>query len=65
MDFEETSNDDGTWRRLRYVDFKSKFLEDPYGDEIKFPRSECPYQFPLDKNLDDKFETWAPVLMSM
>ena len=65
VDFEETSNDDGTWRRLRYVDFKSKFLEDPYGDEIKFPRSECPYQFPLDKNLDDKFETWAPVLMSM
>jgi P4 family phage/plasmid primase-like protien len=65
VDFEETSNDDGTWRRLRYVDFKSKFLEKPYEDEIKFPRSECPYQFPLDKNLDDKFETWAPVLMTM
>ena len=65
VDFEETSNDDGTWRRLRYVDFKSKFLENPYGDEIKFPKSECPYQFPLDKHLDDKFETCAPVLMSM
>jgi P4 family phage/plasmid primase-like protien len=65
VDFEETSNDDGTWRRLRYVDFKSKFLEKPYEDEIKFPRSECPYQFPLDKNLDSKFEAWAPVLMSL
>jgi len=65
VDFEETSNDDGTWRRLRYVDFKSKFLENPYEDEIKFPKSECPYQFPLDKNLDDKFEAWAPVLMAM
>ena len=65
VDFEETSDDDGTWRRLRYVDFKSKFLENPYGDEIKFPRSECPYQFPLDKNLDAKFEGWAPVLMAI
>lgn len=65
VDFEETSNDDGTWRRLRYVDFKSKFLEKPYEDEIKFPRSECPYQFPLDKNLDSKFSEWAPVLMSI
>jgi P4 family phage/plasmid primase-like protien len=65
VDFDDTSNDDGTWRRLRYVDFKSKFLENPYGDEIKFPRSQCPYQFPLDKNLETKFETWAPVFMAM
>ena len=65
VDFDETSNDDGTWRRMRYVDFVAKFLENPYGDEIKFPRSECPYQFPLDKKLDSKFETWAPILMSM
>lgn len=65
VDFEETSNDDGTWRRLRYVDFKSKFLEKPYEDEIKFPRSECPYQFPIDKHLDSKFDEWAPVLMAM
>ena len=64
-DFEDTSNDDGTWRRMRYIDFMSKFLETPYGDEIKFPRSECPYQFPLDKKLEEKFDTWAPVFMSM
>jgi P4 family phage/plasmid primase-like protien len=65
VDFEDTSNDDGTWRRMRYIDFKSKFLEKPYEDEIKFPRSECPYQFPIDKSLDSKFEDWAPVLMAM
>ena len=65
MDFEDTSNDDGTWRRMRYIDFKSKFLEKPYEDEIKFPRSECPYQFHIDKSLDSKFEEWAPVLMAM
>jgi P4 family phage/plasmid primase-like protien len=65
VDFEETSNDDGTWRRLRYVDFKSKFMEKPYEDEIMFPRSDCPYQFPVDKKLDEKFDSWAPVLMSI
>lgn len=63
-DFEDTSNDDGTWRRMRYIDFMSKFLDNPYEDEIKFPRSECPYQFPLDKKLEERFESWAPVFMS-
>jgi P4 family phage/plasmid primase-like protien len=63
-DFEDTSNDDGTWRRMRYIDFMSKFLDNPYQDEIKFPRSECPYQFPLDKKLEERFEAWAPVFMS-
>jgi len=64
-DFEDTSNDDGTWRRMRYIDFMSKFLVDPYEDEIKFPRSECPYQFPLDIKIDEKFNKWVPIFMSM
>lgn len=64
-DFEDTSNDDGTWRRMRYIDFMSKFLENPYEDEIKFPRSECPYQYPLDRKLEDKFDAWVPVFMSI
>ena len=64
-DFEDTSNDDGTWRRMRYIDFMSKFLDNPYEDEIKFPKSECPYQFPLNKKLEEKFDSWAPVFMSM
>lgn len=64
-DFENTSDDDGTWRRMRYIKFMSKFLDKPYEDEIKFPRSECPYQFVLDKKIDEKFEQWAPVFMGM
>jgi P4 family phage/plasmid primase-like protien len=63
-DFEDTSNDDGTWRRMRYIDFVSKMLDKPYEDP-KFPKSEFPYQFPLDKNLDKKFDSWAPVLMTL
>jgi hypothetical protein len=39
-------------------------LEKPYEDP-KFPKSEFPYQYPLDKNLDKKFDSWAPILMSM
>ena len=61
--FEDMSTDDGTWRRIRICDYQSKFLEKPYEDE-KFPRSEYPYQFPLDKDIDKKFETWAPVFMA-
>jgi P4 family phage/plasmid primase-like protien len=64
-DFSETSNDDGTWRRLRYVKFGSLFLLKPYSDEVKYPRHLFPHQYPRDNNLDAKFETWAPVLMSM
>ena len=64
-DFEDTSNDDGTWRRMRYIDFMSKFMENPFEDEIKFPRSLCPHQYPLDKKLEERFEVWAPTFMSM
>jgi phage/plasmid-associated DNA primase len=63
--FDIKSNDDGTWRRIRVCDFMSKFLEKPYEDEDKFPKSEYPYQYPIDKRIDEKFEKWAPVLMSI
>jgi P4 family phage/plasmid primase-like protien len=63
-DLEITSNDDGTWRRMRYADFLSVFNNNPYGDPDK-PRSEYPYQFPIDEQLKDKKNEWAPVLMSM
>ena len=59
------TNDDGTWRRIRLCDFASKFNEAPYKDEAKFPRSNFPYQFLIDKKIDEKFSIWAPVLMSM
>lgn len=59
------ANDDGTWRRIRVVDFMSKFNHAPYEDENKFPRENYPYQFKVDTKLDHKFDTWAPVFASM
>ena len=63
--FDIKSNDDGTWRRIRVCDFVSKFLENPYGDEDKFPKSSFPHQFKIDPTIDEKFVEWAPVLMAM
>lgn len=63
--FDIKSNDDGTWRRIRVCDFQSKFLENPYENEVEFPKSEFPYQYKLNKKLDEKFEEWAPVFMGM
>lgn len=62
--FEFKSNDDGTWRRIRLVPFDSKFTENPYNDP-EFPNELYPHQFPVDEKLDEKFEKWAPVMLSM
>ena len=63
--FDITSNDDGTWRRIRVCDFASKFVDKPYEDEFKFPRANFPYQYEIDRKINEKFILWAPVLMSM
>tara|TARA_Y100000768_G_scaffold351103_1_gene301776 strand:- start:405 stop:3257 length:2853 start_codon:yes stop_codon:yes gene_type:complete len=68
-DLEINSNDDGTWRRIRVCEFESKFLENPNTvDNPKnnslFPLRSNPYQYPVDRKIDEKFNTWAPVLMS-
>ena len=62
--FDIKSNDDGTWRRIRVCDFKSKFVESPYNDD-QFPKSEYPHQYKVDKKLNAKFGDWAPAFMSM
>lgn len=62
--FDIRSNDDGTWRRIRLCDFMSKFIDEPFGDQLKFPTEFYPYQFKIDKKLDSKFVEWAPVFMS-
>jgi phage/plasmid-associated DNA primase len=56
--FDIKSNDDGTWRRIRIVDFVSKFVDNP---------SENPedHEFKIDLKLDDKFITWVPVFTSL
>lgn len=62
--FDIRSNDDGTWRRIRLCDFMSKFVDEPYSDETKFPRAHYPHQYKIDKKLDSKFNNWAPIFIS-
>jgi putative DNA primase/helicase len=54
------SLDDGTWRRIRVCEFKSIFNENPVEGDIM-----APYQFKVDKNIDEKFEVWKTVLLNM
>ena len=58
--FSIVSNDDGTWRRIRVCDFMSKFKEKP----IKTDKDE-PYQFKVNKKLEDKFDSWKVAFMAM
>jgi P4 family phage/plasmid primase-like protien len=58
--FDVKSNDNGTWRRICKVDFESLFCEEPKSDD-----PDMPYQFKIDKRLDEKLEGWAPVFMAM
>lgn len=54
------SQDHGTWRRIRVVDFMSLFVENPKQGDI-----EKPYQFLLDKAIKEKFTYWKEVFASM
>jgi P4 family phage/plasmid primase-like protien len=58
--FDITSNDDGTWRRIRKCTFPSKFIDE--GENFE---DDTPYVFPKDKSLNDKLHTFAPVFGSM
>jgi len=54
------SQDHGTWRRIRAVEFESLFTENPTADD-----PDKPHQFKLDKNIIDKFKKWKTVFMAM
>lgn len=57
---EVKSQDHGTWRRIRVVDFMSMFVENPtIGDKNK------PYQYLLDKNIKEKFAYWKEVFAAL
>jgi P4 family phage/plasmid primase-like protien len=58
--FEIKSNDDGTWRRMKVVDFVSKFIS-----EGEIHTDDTQYVFPKDKSLKEKLPLWSPVFMSM
>jgi P4 family phage/plasmid primase-like protien len=54
---EVPSDDNGTWRRIRVVDFRSKFCEAPD------PKN--PNEILVDTELADKFDRWADPFISM
>lgn len=54
------TQDHGTWRRIRVVDFETLFTENPKKDD-----PDKPYQYKLDKNIKDKFIIWREVFASM
>jgi len=56
---EIVSNDDGTWRRIRIVEFMSKFVNP------EDPKDDTEYQFPKDPILKEKLPVWAPIFASM
>ena len=58
--FDIESNDDGTWRRIRKVDFVSKFI-----DEGEEHTDDTPYIYTKDKELKDKLPSFAPIFASM
>ena len=58
--FEVDSNDDGTWRRIRKVDFVSKFI-----DEGESHTDDTKYVFVKDKTLKEKLPAFATVFASM
>jgi len=54
---EVPSDDGGTWRRIRVVEFTSKFVDVP--DPTK------PNEFPVELELSEKFDKWADTFISM
>jgi len=51
-----TSDDGGTWRRIRVIDFNSKFVDDPY--------EKNPLEFKIDMTLKEQISKWAPYFAS-
>ena len=54
---EVPSDDGGTWRRIRVIEHKSKFVDNPAAGN--------PNEFLVDPEIVDKFERWADMFMSM
>ena len=58
--FEIKSDDHGTWRRIRKVDFESLFTENPVDDD-----EDKPYQYKIDHTITEKFGVWREIFASM
>jgi len=57
---EVDSNDGGTWRRIRIAPFHSYFTENPVDNDPNKP-----YQFPVDCEIENKFDRWKEIFMAM
>jgi len=58
--FDIESNDDGTWRRIRKIDFVSKFVNE--NDNTDYG---TPYVYKKDLTLEDRIPILAPVFAAM
>lgn len=54
------SQDHGTRRRIRVVEFESLFTENPVDND-----PDKPYQYKLDKTIKEKFDTWKEIFAAM
>lgn len=54
------SNDHGTWRRIRVVNFKSLFTDEPVDSD-----PEKPYQFKIDRSLEARLSSWKELFASL
>ena len=54
---EVPSDDGGTWRRIRVIEYTSRFVDKP--DASK------PREFPIDPDIVDKLDRWADTFISM
>lgn len=51
------ANDDATWRRIRRVEFTSKFTDNPHPEK--------PNEYKIDRNLSLKFKQWKKCFMGI
>ena len=54
-----TASDWGTWRRIKLIEFKSRFVQSADGCRPGFQ------DFVADNNIDSKLEKWAPAFASL
>ena len=61
-------DDEATWRRVRLVEFISKFTWEAKGhavDNVWIPDDPEHPQFPIDETVNEKFDDWAEYFMSI
>ena len=54
---EVPSDDGGTWRRIRVIEFTSRFVDKPDPSKQR--------EFPIDPDITDKLDRWADTFISM